>query len=252
VTGPSEQGACAQPAADQPWWVEAFGADYLDLYAHRDDASAAAEIAGLLPRLRTAPGPIMDAACGNGRHLAALRAAGFTAVGFDYSADLLGVAAKRPQALGHLARGDVRHPPFTPGFGAVLLLFTAFGYFDDAANAACFAGLAKLLAPGGWMMVDLPDIVHVRETLVAESRRTTPAGHVVIERRHLDGNRVVKTIEYGCGAKPRQWRECVRLYAPAEIEDIARDAGLAVVDRWPGLHGPERDEHRSVTWCRKT
>ena len=78
-----------EKSESEPWWKAAFGAHYETLYAHRDDASAAAEVAGLLPRLRQAPGPILDACCGNGRHLAALRAAGLPAFGFDLSADLL-------------------------------------------------------------------------------------------------------------------------------------------------------------------
>jgi SAM-dependent methyltransferase len=229
--------------------VDAFGADYLDLYAHRDDCAATAEVAGLLPRLRTAPGPVLDAACGNGRHLAALRAAGLTAAGFDYSPALLAVARSRPQAVGRLARGDLRRPPFAGGWGAVLLLFTAFGYFDDTANAACLAALARLLAPGGWLLLDLPDPAQVRATLVAESSRTTPAGHRVRERRRLEGTWVVKDVAYGCGGQERRWQERVRLYEPDEIAALVAAAGLTLAERWPSLRGPVHDDHRHVVWC---
>ena len=71
------------------------------------DAAAREEVAGLLPRLSAAPGPVLDACCGHGRHLAALRDAGITAVGFDYSAPLLTAGMAKDQARGRLVRADV-------------------------------------------------------------------------------------------------------------------------------------------------
>ena len=129
------------------WWEQAFGPLYAEVYHHRDDASAALEINGLLPRLREQSGVVIDAACGGGRHLAALRKAGIPALGFDLSPDLLGLAAQRAPCRGHLVRGDLRRPPFAEGScGAVLLLFTAFGYFDDQGNADCLSALGRLLS----------------------------------------------------------------------------------------------------------
>lgn len=231
------------------WWDAAFRAAYLEVYHHRDDAQAAAEIAGLLPRLRGVPGPVVDAACGAGRHLAALRAAGVSAVGFDLSADLLAAARTRPGGAGRLARGDLRAPPFAGGCGAVLLLFTAFGYFDDAANAACLAALAALLAPGGMLVLDLPEPQRLRDGLVPVSERRTPGGWLVRERRRLDAERVVKRVEAVPPAgEAVSWEERVRIYTPAEVDALARAAGLVVVARWPSLRGPGCDQGRQVSW----
>ena len=237
-----------------PWWEQAFGPLYSEVYHHRDDAAAASEIAGLLPRLRERSGPVIDAACGGGRHLAALRQAGISAHGFDLSPDLLTLAAQRQPCAGYLVRGDLRRPPFAAGScSAVLLLFTAFGYFDEAGNAECLAALAALLAPNGWMMIDLPERDRLRRTLVPESSRTTPRGLSVHEHRSLVGERVEKTVVVeNAGRRVATWSESVRLYAPCEIDNLADGCGLALVDCWPSLYGPDIDDGRVIYWLRRT
>jgi SAM-dependent methyltransferase len=229
----------------RPWWERAFGPEYLEVYAHRDDRLARAEVEGLLPRLRAAPGPVLDVGCGNGRHLEQLRAAGLSAWGLDFSEHLLEVATRRASCHGRLLRADMRRPAVAPGWGAVVLLFTAFGYFDDAENAACLAALGSLLAPGGWLLLDLPDPEQVRATLVAESRRKTVAGGEIIERRRFEHRRIVKEIS--CDG--REYHESIRLYAADEIATLISDAGLVMRDRWSSLRSARGADGRAVFWA---
>ena len=224
-----------------PWWQTAFGEHYSEVYAHRDDAAAASEVAALLPHLPR--GPVLDAGCGAGRHLAALRAAGIPAVGFDYSGDLLAQARMRPGCRGHLARGDLRALPVAGDLSAVLLLFTVFGYFSDEQNAQVLRDLAGLLAPGGVLVLDLPAAERLRTGLVPESRRQTPRGEL-IERRRLVGQRVVKTVSL----PGLDYEESVRLYEAGEVRDLASAAGLHAGDCWPGLGGTSVDQGRNVWW----
>ena len=121
--------------APADWWREAFAADYAARYAHRDHAEAERLADVLAPLLHAAPGIAIDVGCGAGRHVRALRARGVTVWGLDYSRDLL-------QGVVGAARADMRAPPFAPGLSAVLFLFTAFGYFDDAGNRACLKAWA--------------------------------------------------------------------------------------------------------------
>ena len=235
-------------AGPAPWWIAAFGPDYLNVYAHRDDEAASAEVAGLLPMLGN--GPVLDACCGNGRHLEALQRGGMTAVGFDYSATLLAVAQLRAAVSGRTARADVRAIPLCGGFSAVLVLFTAFGYFDEADNARALAALAGQLAPGGRLLLDLPDPERLRATLVPQSERRI--GELLVrERRRLDGTRVVKevTITRADGST-HAYTESVRLYTAAEVASLAARSGLRVEACWSGLRGATSDEDRQAWWLR--
>lgn len=238
-------------ASEAPWWEVAFGDQYDTVYAHRSDAAATAEVAGLLPRLRESGGVVCDACCGNGRHLQAMQTSGLCAVGFDYSAHLLSTARQRPIA-DRLARADIRQPPFPSGvFDAVTVLFTAFGYFDDASNAAALAGLAGLLRSGGWLVLDLPDVDRLRATLVPESCRTTADGTVITERRRLDGAFVVKDVVLERGGRDvGRWQERVRLYADAELDQLV-GPDFTVDSRWASLRGAACDDGRKVHWLRK-
>jgi hypothetical protein len=234
------------------WWTTAFTAAYQEVYHHRSDQQAVGEVAGLLPRLRQAPGPIIDAACGAGRHLAALRSAGLPAVGFDLSCDLLQSARQRVACTGRLARGDLRSPPFAGSCGAVLCLFTAFGYFDDQGNVDCLSALASLVAPGGWVVLDLPEPTRLRLGLQTESVRTTPGGWQVTERRRLVGERVEKDVEARPpGGEVVTWSESVRLYGLDELIHLAGCTGLVMDGVWPGLGGPDDQAGRHVAWMRR-
>ncbi len=235
-----------------PWWEAAFAELYLELYAHRDDCSASEEVAGVLPRLRTAPGPVLDACCGNGRHLQALREAGVSAVGFDLSPQLLEVAMERSQCRGRIARADLQQIPLSGGLGAITLFFTAFGYFEHRQNQQTLEALSGLLASEGWLLLDLPDPEHLAETLVPHSERITASGIKVMEQRHILGKRVEKTVTAKLpGGRWHRYTESVRLYEPDELSIMAEAAGLALHDTWSSLRGAEVEDHRHVHWLRK-
>lgn len=234
----------------RPWWEAAFGEQYDTVYAHRSDDAAQAEVAGLLPRLQAAGGVVCDACCGNGRHLAAMREAGLTTIGFDYSAHLLRTVRQRRQAKGRVARADIRNLPLAPhSFDAVTLLFTAFGYFDDASNQDVLSEVRDLIRPGGWLVLDLPDVDYLRAHLISESERTAADGTQIVERRRFDGSAVVKDVLLRRNdTVVGTWQERVRLYQPVELAACVAQAGMQVVDVWPSLRSATQDDHRHVAW----
>jgi SAM-dependent methyltransferase len=228
------------------WWERAFGRHYGEVYAHRDDAQAQADISGILPRLRAQRGPVLDVGCGGGRHLRHLRAGGLAALGMDLSPELCARAAACPSLRGTVARADMRAPPVARGWGAVLLLFTSFGYFDDDANAACLAGLSRLLAPGGLLLLDLPDATAIARSLVPTSLRLDARGVEIAERRWWAGKRVLKEVRY----RGEIWTESVRIYGREEIAALARACGLVEDAVWASLRGPAAAGERQVHWLR--
>ena len=94
--------------------------------------------------------PVLDAACGTGRHLEYLTVVGRTAIGVDLSSAMLARArAKVPTA--DLRKGDLLAIPLednTVG-GAVCAL--ALEHVQDLPRA--FRELARVVRPGGWVIV---------------------------------------------------------------------------------------------------
>ena len=108
----------------------------------------------------------------------ALRRAGFQRlVGLDLSADLLQAAAVALTAEGVadvplltpdgdalpepspdrvvLLRADMRRIPYRDFFGAILSIFTSFGYFEaDEDNEAVLRSAHAALRPGGTFLMD--------------------------------------------------------------------------------------------------
>ena len=243
--------------SDAPWYEAAFERGYLDVYPHRDLASARREVAGLVRG--GLAGRVLDLGCGFGRHTRALRDAGLRAFGLDLSADLLRHSASVPGSetvLGRLVRGDFRHLPFAAGsLDGVTMLFSSFGYFDDAGNRRVLAEIARTLAAGGRLVLDLMNAERIRRTLVPESS-TERGGLTIHERRGLssDGSRVRKevTVEEP-GGERRRWSEDVRLFDEPELATLLRDGGFAL-ERSEGdfdgrACGP--DAPRRIVWARR-
>lgn len=236
----------------RPWYDAAFEGGYLELYPHRDLPAARAEIAGLV--MRGVGGRVLDLGCGFGRHLLALRERGLDAFGLDRSRALLQQAA--PELAGRLARGDFRALPFGPGvFQSVLMLFSSFGYFDDAENERVLAEIVRVLAPSGLVVLDLMNPARVRAMLVPESH-IRRGGFEIHERRRLErgGTRVVKAVRLSAADHgERTWREDVRLYEPAELAPLLAAAGLRLERSEGDFDGRAltADAPRQIVWARK-
>lgn len=220
------------------WFEQWFDEDYARLYAHRDEAEARRGVAMALeaaPELRS--GPVLDLACGGGRHLSAMVDAGLEAFGLDLSAALLAQAPA--SARGRLVRGDMRALPFRDGaFAGICLWFTPFGYFGDGENEALLRRLSDFLKPGGVLLLDYLNALRLAQDLVPMDVQER-AGLRVESRRALEGHRVVKemTLTRLDTGEVRHARESVRVYEPAALEAMARDAGLHLRRAFGGYDG---------------
>ncbi len=216
-----------------PWYREWFGEAYLELYPHRDAEEAGRGVDLFLELTSPEPGTrVLDLACGAGRHLGPLEAAGLRAVGLDLSRPLLDRAAGGGGR--HLVRGDMRRLPFRSGsFGGVVQFFTSFGYFDSREeDRRVLEEVRRVLRPGGSFLLDFLNAGRVRREMVSEDVREID-GRTVRQRRRIEGDRVVKEIEIdGRGREdPETFRESVRLYEPDELVSMLEDTGLTVRER---------------------
>lgn len=210
------------------WFEEWFGPLYEELYVHRTQAEAQAQVDGLLRHCGALNGPVLDAGCGNGRHLSALLSRQLQAVGVDLSAHLL----SRARTLSdRVLRCDLRRCPFPDGaFALVASFFTGFGYFETAEeDAALLVEFVRILRPGGLLFLDLAEPSHVRSHLVPRDEKELH-GHRVVQSRFLNGDRVEKRIEIFQGKTKLQenW-ERVRLWERDRLEPLATSLGLAEI-----------------------
>jgi SAM-dependent methyltransferase len=244
----STRGPCPVDDGDT-WFARAFDALYLDLYRHRDGREAAVFTRAL--QAKEVRGPFCEVACGPGRFLRALADAGETACGLDLSAPLL-ARAREVLSGGSLVRGDMRVLPFRGGaFGAVLLLFTSFGYFADPDDdRRVLAEAVRILRPDGSFVLDFLNAGATVRSLVAMSRREV-AGVRVVERRWVDprGPFLRKTVEAepgeaGLPGLPRGER--VRLYEPRELRALVAAHGLTVVAEFGDYEGTSFEAEESA------
>jgi SAM-dependent methyltransferase len=220
------------------WWDAAFGAAYLAVYAHRDEASARAEAAFAADVLGGVAGRrVLDAGCGAGRHARALASLGARVVGLDRSADLLAAAARAGRGPRYV-RADLRALPLRTGtFDHVASFFTSFGYFDDAGDRAQLRELRRVARPGGGFVLDFLNAPRTATQLEPSSEREV-GGRTVREERWIRRGRVEKSVEVlVSGALVARWHESVRLYAREEVAALLRDAGWRVVAEFGDLRG---------------
>ncbi len=231
------------------WYKDWFADElYMELYAHRDAAEARQaidlfeRITGMLPPDGAiAHVPVLDLACGTGRHAFELARRGYSVAAADLSPTLLRAAAlhwRQYRSRLWLLRADMRRLPFRRTFSAVLQLFTAFGYFrSDAANEGVIAGVRSVLRTDGWYMLDFLNASAVEKTLEAQTEQITPRGHVVQER-NIFGGRVEKRIRVRKNGSEVEFTESVRLFTLDDFEAMFARNGF-VLDEVRGSYDGE-------------
>ncbi len=224
------------------WYQEWFGEEYLDLYAHRDDREAVEHVEFLSRHFNEEPRAVLDLACGAGRHLAALRERGYRALGMDLSKVLLAEARGLPRV-----NGDMLCLPFADGaFDWVLNFFTSFGYFEgEAENLQVLQEMARVLSPGGLLVMDLFNRDYVVPRLIANETQKVRGREVEIERWYdAKRERINKRIRIHTGpGSTRSFLESVRAYDPQEVLTAVRGVGLTAEVTFGGFSGEPFDEH---------
>jgi SAM-dependent methyltransferase len=233
MTGdPKGAGSTGAAGGGDPWFVEAFRADYLQVYPHRDVESARREVAWILDQGIT--GRVLDLCCGFGRHTLAMRERGVDVFGMDLSMDLLARAQSLPRSellAGRLLRGDARRLPFADGaFDGLANLFSSFGYFGDDGDREVLDEIARVTKPGATIVLDLMNPPRIRAGLVPASH-TEREGIVLDEHRALEegGRCVVKDVVLTrADGTQRTWRESVRMYETGEMSALLGQRGFTV------------------------
>ncbi len=190
-TDGNDDGAVTDRPADDP----TFDADavfdpetYLPTVEAALGEGRTAEEVGFLEERFGTDERLLDAPCGHGRHANRLAERGYRVAGLDRSEPFLERARDDATERGVADRVDYRHgdlrslPYDDRAFDGVYNLFTSFGFFDDAQNREVLAEFARVLRPGGRLVMELAN----RDGVLYDYRHTsttdTGAGTVVEER----------------------------------------------------------------------
>lgn len=117
---------------------------------------------------------ILDCGCGTGSNLQMLRDYG-RPVGFDLTA----TGARFAKDHGHtVAQASIAQVPFRDAAFDLVTSFDVFQCLPDAIERAAILEAARVLKPGGWLLLHVAalEILHGRHSVLSEEvRRYTPA-----------------------------------------------------------------------------
>jgi SAM-dependent methyltransferase len=231
-------------------WTDAYyGELYLATVGDLLTPRLSALEAGLLERLlRLGPGDrVLDLACGHGRHAWPLSGRVGWLAGLERSAGALEVARSGgsldlgPPVPGSgragspsFVRADLRALPLRPAsFDAVYSWYASLFMYGDEQNAAILAAAARLLRPGGRLLVHHANPLALAAQPHDEARRTLPGGGLVEETSDFDPatgvDRCARRLTLPGGRRLEATAE-LRYYFPTEWEPLAARAGLRLTE----------------------
>jgi SAM-dependent methyltransferase len=209
---------------------EAFGEDYLYFYEPLLTDERSDREADLVWRvLELEPGAdVLDLACGHGRIASRLAARGARVIGLDADAYFL----ERAGGDVEYVLGDMRALPWAePRFDAVLLWFSAFGYFDDASNLDVLRGIRCVLRDGGRFAMEMNNPPRILATLQHQAYIRRGAD-VALDDFEFDEDRSVMQTRrtYIRGGHVREISYEIRLYMPDELRELLLATGFERVE----------------------
>lgn len=240
---------------DAAAYGEVFADVYDQWYHDVTDAEATADFVAS----RCSPPVVVELGVGTGRLARPLAARGLTVVGVDASAAMLDRCRQHPRsdrasAPLHLVRADMAALPVRGPVGGMLVAFnTLFNLPTAATQAAVFHQAARLLDPGGCLIVETLDpaafdqapgaSVGVRQGGPGEV--TVVATTVDPEAQTITGRHVAIT---DAGVDIRPWH--LRWASPDQLDGYATRAGLTLAERHPHWREtdppPDHNVHISV------
>lgn len=238
------------------WYEKAFCQNYLEVYAHRTDEQAQAEVAFANQHLHfSKQQTVLDLCCGAGRHAFALSPFVGTVVGFDLSSDLLSCAVKENLTKKctniFWQKGDMLKLDFYHSFDSVVCFFNSFGYFEsEKENNQVIQNIFRALKPNGIVLMDLMNKPFIINQLIPESQKKINQ-YTIKEIRSIspDGLRVEKEVKvYEDKKLINDYKESVRLYNKDELRSIFKIAGFKPLELYGNIsNDPLReDSHRLI------
>ncbi len=247
-------------SSDPEWPVAFFDDDYLKIYLPQlTEERTRQELDFIESGLALSRGaPVLDLACGIGRHAIGMALRGYEVTGVDFYPRYLEIAAERAQAASATVKwmmGDMRALHFERAFDGVYSYFTSFGYYSDVENEKVLANIARALRPGGRFLIEMANrdwiLTHPQQRTWTQSED----GSLLMEDVSLDlrSSRVRSRLihmQSETGARVMKEFE-LRAYTCAEL--TARH-GLEVKEVWGGADrsGYSTESRRLILLAERT
>ncbi|MCA9879360.1 MAG: class I SAM-dependent methyltransferase [Thermomicrobiales bacterium] len=200
-----------------------------------DEADAARLLADL-----AGAGPALEFAIGTGRTALPLAAHGIAVCGIELSPHMVAQLRARPGGEDlPVTLGDMAHTQVDGKFRLVYLVYnTIFNLLTQDAQVACFQNAARHLTDDGAFLIEaavpsawIEPPSYVRPEWIAADGVGFDVARYDPVTQILDENHVRLTAE-GISFSPI----VCRLAWPAELDLMARLAGLTLCERWGGWH----------------
>lgn len=215
-----------------------FGRQWAETYDHGelDPRPAVDFLVGLAPG-----GSALELAIGTGRVALPLAARGLIVDGVEASPEM--VAKLRAKAGGadlHVVIGDMADVPVPGPYPLVYLVYnTLFNLVREQRQRDCFRNVARVLAPGGAFVIEtfVPDSADFdRDEQVQVREVTEDSATIRLHQYDRAAQTFVRqTIRFDGGGvhlSPFAMRYCW----PAQIDEMARAAGLRLTERYADWH----------------
>jgi SAM-dependent methyltransferase len=223
--------------------VEGFGySSYGERIAERYDrdlANLGAEDAVAVLGDLAGKGPVLELGIGTGRVALPLAASGLEVHGIDASPAMVAKLRAKPGGGAiTISIGNFGPLAVDGAFSLIFVVFnTFFALLSQAEQAECFRRVAEHLHPGGRFVVEafVPDpTLFERGQRVGVGRITLDQVELVVTR-HDRARQTVTSQEIHLSTDRVEFVPVVLRYAyPAELDLMARLAGLSLESRWGG------------------
>ncbi len=214
------------------WFVDWFNSeDYLSVYRPHDEAEARKSIDLILSCIKiNSNAKVLDMGCGAGRHSLVLAEKGFDVTAVDLSEFLIDFAknnAARTNLNVNFVHCDFRKYKPTENFDLAVNLFSSFGYFEkDNENFQICNTIFNCLNPDGYFVMDFLNKSFVEKKLIPVSVDEN-SERTIVQKRTIEGERVVKKIMIQRNGIEKRYFESVRLYSKEELLNALSSIGFS-------------------------
>jgi SAM-dependent methyltransferase len=228
------------------WFKDWFNTkEYLNVYKHRNEEDAKELVSLIFENIEiNLPGNVLDLACGPGRHSILFAQKGFNVTAVDLSKNLLRVAkaaAAKANVKINFVEADLRNLCIKSRFNLVLNLFTSFGYFeDDKENFKLFNKAFYYLDKDGYFVLDFFNKNYIEKNIVPLSKDIMD-GEIIIQRRKIEGKRVIKKITIIKDGIEKHFMESVRMFDKDELLKEMINIGFEIKKIFGGIRGRNFD-----------